>query len=142
MVVISWEGGEGQGAHHLLDHLAWPPAVMEIAFDTKSNRDVEGAWEEGDMPQAVLLHLRRRRQVGVRIALLLWRLLRGTWGTWHYLANAAEHLPAAFPSWQARALGAALVLASILQWYWGWAIIRMVARKLIGGGDKKKQSTS
>ena len=66
-----------------------------------------------------------------------WRLLIGTYGTVHYVLYAAEFLPPAFPSMQARALGVALVLASVLQWYWGVAIIKMIARKISGKAKPK-----
>ena len=70
------------------------------------------------------------------LSFFVWRLLIGPAGTIHYLTYSADHLPTAFPSGAAQLLGGALVLASVLQFYWGWAIIKMVLRKL-GIGVKK-----
>ena len=40
----------------------------------------------------------------------IWRLGIGTFGTLHFLHGASEYLPASFPAWQARVVGAALVV--------------------------------
>lgn len=34
----------------LLDHLPWPPAVIQVALDPQSALDVEAGGEEWDMP--------------------------------------------------------------------------------------------
>ena len=60
----------------------------------------------------------------------VWRLVLGTYGTYHFLKHSGQHLPAVFPVGAARALGVALVLASCLQWFWGMGIIKMVMRKM------------
>ena len=60
----------------LLDNLAGPPAVVEVALDAQPRADVEGGGEERHVPHAVMRHLRqgwtwagcphclRRRSVG------------------------------------------------------------------------------
>ena len=75
-------------------------------------------------------------------AFLVWRLLLGTYGTYHYVAYAAGVLPSTFTSLHARALGGTLVLASALQWYWGYVIVKAcvkaaVARKVPKTSSRK-----
>ena len=67
-------------------------------------------------------------QICFTLCFYIWRLLIGTYGTYHYLYYAGQHLPAEFPDVAARALGIALVVASVLQWYWGLNILRRVVR--------------
>ena len=59
----------------------------------------------------------------------VWRLGIGTVGTVYYLRHA-DHLPPDFSALAARCIGGILVGASVLQWYWGVAIVRGVRRKL------------
>ena len=82
----------------------------------------------------------RAAQVAFAGAFFLWRLLVGTYGTYHFVYHARDHLPADIPSAQARLLGASLVAANVLQWYWGVTIGKMAARVLRAhaGGSKAK----
>ena len=61
---------------------------------------------------------------------LVWRLILGTYGTYHYLVYSGQFLPGAFPGGRAHTLSIALVLASALQWFWGVGIIKMGMRKM------------
>lgn len=69
-------------------------------------------------------------QIAFASCFFVWRLLIGTYGTYHYLKHASDYLPGDFPSLSAKALGVSLVLASALQWFWGVGIIKMVLRKM------------
>ena len=75
-------------------------------------------------------------QVCFTLCFYIWRLIIGTYGTYHYLYYAGEHLPGEFPDVAARALGIALVVASVLQWYWGLNILRVVFTKVTGKTPK------
>lgn len=67
-------------------------------------------------------------QVGFASCFAIWRLGLGTYGTYHFVRFSSAHLPSDFSTLHARALGTALVFGSVMQWYWGVAIFRMVVR--------------
>ena len=69
-------------------------------------------------------------QIGFASCFFLWRLIAGTYGTYHYLVYSKAFLPGEFPDSRAQALSVALVLAGGLQWFWGVGIIKMASRKL------------
>ena len=75
-------------------------------------------------------------QIAFATTFAIWRLGLGTYGTYHFVRFSPAHLPPTFPTWHARALGTALVFGSVLQWYWGVTIFRMVTRT---GSIKKKK---
>ena len=62
------------------------------------------------------------------LTFFVWRLGLGTYGTVHFLMHAAEHISPAYARWQVLTLGAALVIASCLQWYWGKLIVKGLMR--------------
>ena len=63
------------------------------------------------------------------LAFFIWRLGLGTWGTLAYWRDFPP-APSAYSHNLAITLGVALVLATVLQWYWGIFIVRSVKRAL------------
>lgn len=84
----------------------------------------------------------RAAQVAFAGAFFSWRLLVGTYGTYHFVYHARDHLPADIPPSQARLLGASLVAANVLQWYWGVTIGKMAARVLRGHAGRSKEKAA
>ena len=87
----------------------------------------------------------RAAHVAFAGAFFSWPLLVGTDGA---MAPASYtsctcthgHLPADIPPAQERLLGASLVAAKVLQWYWGVTIGKMVGRALRGHAGEQKEA--
>jgi hypothetical protein len=60
----------------------------------------------------------------------VWRLVLGTFGTYHYWVHSKDFLPRELSDLWRHMVGVTLVLASALQWFWGVGIIKMASRKL------------
>jgi len=67
------------------------------------------------------------------ICFFVFRIVLGTFGTLHYVLYYREYMSAQVVAWQAHLIAPVLVLASVLQWYWGWAILQKVRRHLQEG---------
>ena len=75
------------------------------------------------------------------LTFFIWRLGIGSYGTYFFLANAAQYQQPQFRSWQTGTLGASLLLASCLQWYWGRLIIKGLMKAMGSEGGKPKKAS-
>lgn len=66
-------------------------------------------------------------------AFFVYRIGLGTFGTYFYVRYYNEYLPSTVPSWQGHLIAVVIVLASLLQWYWGWVIAGKVITALSAG---------
>jgi len=74
------------------------------------------------------------------LAFFAYRIVLGTYGTYHYVRYYRDYLPPQVPRWQGHLIAPVLVLASILQWYWSVQIGRRVFKKLSGGDARQSKS--
>ena len=74
------------------------------------------------------------------IAFFCYRIVLGTYGTWHYVVNYSDLLPSTVPRWQGHLIAVVLVLASVLQWYWSWHIIRRVQKTVLIQEERRSKT--
>jgi len=54
----------------------------------------------------------------------VWRIFLNTYGTLHFVRNYRDFMDPDVVEWQMHVMAVVLVLAMVLQWYWGYEIVR------------------